>query len=116
MTPEQHELSEQLYGSKQQSMGATEAVKEAFKEFRDNLYPGLTWDKITTDIGRELKHQAVAGAHELAAALYTGSGFVMYPRSADAKDDHGVHGPSQAQDNSIEHETPDQHRERGRSM
>jgi hypothetical protein len=117
MPPEQHELTEQLYGGQQQRIGTMEAVKEAFKEFRDNMYPGLTWDKIATDIGQELKHQVGAGAHELAAALFNGNAFVMYPRSADAKDDHGVHGPEQTQDNRMEQEAPSQHLERGgRSM
>jgi hypothetical protein len=113
MSPDQHELSQQLYGNRQQSIGAMDAVKEAFKEFRDAMYPGLTWDKISGDIGQELKHQVSAGAHELAAALYTGHAFVMYPRDANARDDHGIHGPEQTHDNRMEQEAPSQHLERG---
>lgn len=105
MTENERELSQQLFGGQQQSMGAMEAVKEAFKEFRDAMYPGLTWDKISSDIGKEFSHQAAAGAHELAAALFNGNGFVMYQR--DGKDDQPVQ--EQAQDG--------QHLERGgRSM
>lgn len=36
------------------------------------------------------------GAHELAAALFNGSAFVMYPRQHNAREDgHGVHGEQQ---------------------
>ncbi len=45
-----------------------------------------------SEIGAELKHQVSAGAHELAAALFNGSGFVMYPRGShdDHAPDHGL--------------------------
>jgi hypothetical protein len=59
------------------------------------------------EIGKEVKQQAAHGAHELAAALFNNSGFVMYPRGG--KDDHGMHGPAQAP--CIEE--PAQHLERG---
>jgi hypothetical protein len=47
-----------------------------------------------------LEHKLASGAHEIAAALFNGSGFVMYPRGArddHSKDGHGVHGPEQEQ-------------------
>ena len=78
-----------------QSMGAMEAVREGLKEFRDTNYPGLTFGKIWNDLKQEAVQQVQHGAHELAAALNNGSAFVMYPRGG--KDDHGVHGPEQAQ-------------------
>lgn len=62
------------------------------------------------EIGAEVVHQVGAGAHELAAALFTGSGFVMYQRGA--RGDHGVHGPDQAQDGQGQ-DAPDQHMGRG---
>jgi hypothetical protein len=42
------------------------------------------------EIGAELKGMGAHGAHELAAALFNGSAFVMYPRG---KHDDSVHGP-----------------------
>jgi hypothetical protein len=49
--------------------------------------PGLSLDKILGDIGKELQTQAAHGAHELAAALFNGSAFVMYPRNSGQRDD-----------------------------
>jgi hypothetical protein len=117
MTPEEQALSEQLFGGQQQGKGATEVVKEALKEFRDEMYPGLTWDKISSDLGKELNQQVAHGAHELAAALFNGSAFVMYPRSS-GKDDHGNQGPEPAQEpaqdtQNTQQETPGLHMERG---
>jgi hypothetical protein len=65
-------LAEKLFG------GLAETVKESLSN-------------APREIGAELKYQVGAGAHELAAALFNGSPFVMYPRGG--KDDHGVHGP-----------------------
>jgi hypothetical protein len=45
------------------------------------------------EIAAELKQIGAHGAHELAAALFNGSSFVMYPRGS--RDDQGVHGPGQ---------------------
>jgi hypothetical protein len=117
MTPEEQALSQQLFGGEQQSMGAMEAIKEAFKEVRDVIAPGLTWDKIIGDLGNEFKQQGAHGAHEVAAALFNGNAFVMYPRNS-GKDDHGVHGPEQspqqAQDGQeMQQEAPSQQLERG---
>jgi len=44
------------------------------------------------EIGAELKHQAEAGSHEMAAALFRGDAFVMYPH-AGKEAEGGVHGP-----------------------
>jgi hypothetical protein len=77
-------------------MGTLEAIKEAFQ----SIAPGLSLDKIVGDVGHEVKQQAAFGAHEIAAALFNGSGFVMYPRGTredQSKDGHGVHGPEQGQ-------------------
>jgi len=86
MTQEQQDLSQQLFGGQQQSLGALEAVKEAFLA----VAPGLK--NFGKDIKEELSYQVGAGAHELTACLFNGSGFGM------------------------QQEMPSQHLERGRSM
>ena len=48
------------------------------QELSEKLFGGLSWDKIKSDLGKELTHQVAAGAHELAAALFNGQAFVMY--------------------------------------
>ena len=98
MSKEQEQkLAGELFGQGQQkSTGPLEAVKEAFQA----VAPGLSLDKIVGDVGHEMKQQVAFGAHELAAALFNGSGFVMYPRGTrddHGKDGHGVHGPEQEQ-------------------
>jgi len=46
-------------------------------------------------MGTELKHMGAHGSHEVAATLFNGSAFVMYPRG---RHDDGVQGvPEQAQ-------------------
>jgi hypothetical protein len=69
------------------------SAKELFESIKEAL-PGL--QNIGTDLKNEASQQMAHGAHELAAALFNGSGFVMYPRQS-ARDDiapeHGVHGP-----------------------
>jgi hypothetical protein len=88
-------------------MGTLEAIKEAFQA----LAPGLSLDKIVGDVGHEMKQQVVSGAHELAAALFSGSGFVMYPRGTrddHGKDGHGVHGLEQGQGEQSGMEKPQQ--------
>ena len=99
MSKEQEkQLADQLFvqGQEPKPMGALEAVKEAVQ----SIAPGLSWDKIVADVGHEAKQQVAFGAHELAAALFQGSGYVMYPRGSrddHGKDGHGVHGPEQGQ-------------------
>ena len=36
--------------------------------------------RAATEIGTELQHKISHGAHEASALLFTGSGYVMYPR------------------------------------
>ena len=59
------------------SMGPVEAVREAFNA----ITPGLSLDKMVAEIGAELRQMGLHGAHEASAALFNGSGFVMYPRA-----------------------------------
>jgi hypothetical protein len=90
------QLADKLFGEGQVKQSVLDSAKEAVQD----IAPGLSWDKIVGDIGHEMKQQVAFGAHELAAALFNGSGFVMYPRGArddHGKDGHGVHGPEQAQ-------------------
>ena len=108
MTEAEQALSQQLFGGQQQSMGAMGAVKEALL----TIAPGLK--DFVPEVKAELKQMGAHGAHELAAALFNGSAFVMYPRGT--KDDQPSH--EQAQDGQgMQHDTPGQHMERGgRSM
>ena len=59
-----------------QQIGALEAVKEGFQA----VAPGLSLRKIFGDIKNELTEQLKHGSHELSAALFNGSPFVMYAR------------------------------------
>jgi hypothetical protein len=93
-----------------QSLGALEAVKEGFLA----VAPGLK--DARQEIKAELKQMGAQGAHELAAALFNGSGFVMYPRGG--KDDHGIHGPEPSPEHAQDHQgiqpvAPTQEHERG---
>ncbi len=72
-----------------------EKMAELLKDDRsggEQLPAGMSWDKFFSDVGAELKHQVSAGAHELAAALFTGQGFVMYPRQPEAVEQEPHHG------------------------
>jgi len=99
MSKEQEkQLADQLFGQgqEQKPRGVLEAAREAVQ----SIAPGLSWDKIVGDVGHELTEKAGQGAHEIAAVLFNGSGFVMYPRGTrddHGKDEHGVHGPEQGQ-------------------
>ncbi len=57
-----------------QQIGALEAVKEGIQA----VAPGLSLRAIFSDIKAEMTEQLAHGAHELAAALFNGSAFVMY--------------------------------------
>ena len=70
----------------QESMGATQAAIQGVKIGMDGLYPGLK--DAPAEIGAEMKHMAAQGAHELAAALFNGSAFVMYPRGVKEDSQH----------------------------
>jgi hypothetical protein len=79
------------------SMGAVEAAVEGVKEAVKTFAPALTLKDILQDIGAELKQQAAHGSHELAAALFNGNPFVMYPRQQGHDDpQHGL--PEMQQD------------------
>lgn len=59
--------------------------------------PGLSFDAIMKDVGKELQQQAAHGAHELAAAVFNGSAFVMYPRQGKEDPQHRLGNETQAQ-------------------
>ena len=109
MTPREHELSEQLFGGQERSMGAMEAIKEAVL----TVAPGL---KDLPHQGKEqLKHMGDLGRSELANALFGHGAFVLY--SHEPKNDLGKEGPEQTQDGHSMQQDHDQHLERGgRSM
>lgn len=48
------------------------------------------------EMGSELKQMAAHGSHELAATIFNGSAFVMYPRGShdDRQIDNGDRGPT----------------------
>jgi len=77
-------------------MGPIEAMKEGIQA----IAPGLSLSKILSDVGKELTEQAKHGGHEVAAALFNGSAFVMYPRTKDGKDEpqHGLPEQEQSRD------------------
>src|SRR5271165_1648623 len=86
MSRQSREFIEQIKDV-EKSMGPIEAMKERVQA----IAPGLSLSKILGDIGAELKDQAAHGAHELAAALFRGDAFVMYPRTNQADGpDHGL--------------------------
>ncbi len=94
MSKETREFFQQLKAGDQQ-IGAMEAVKEGIQA----VAPGLSLGKILGDIGAELKQQAAHGSHELAAALFNGNPFVMYPRQSGHDDpQHGLGQEMQEQD------------------
>lgn len=86
----------------------------AVKEAAVAVAPGLS--NFGQEVKAEMKQQAAHGAHELAAALFNGSAFVMYPRNS-GKDDHGVSGPDQSpgHDQGQQQDSPTLERH-GRSM
>jgi hypothetical protein len=72
--------------------------KEFLAGLKENAQPTathLSLEAILKDVGKELKEQGKHGAHELAAALFNGSSFVMYPRQG--KDDQPQHGQPEVQ-------------------
>ena len=60
--------------------------KSLFSSLRDGV------QRAATEIGQELAHKGEQGAHELAAALFHGNAFVMYPKN------QAVEQPTQTQD------------------
>lgn len=76
----------------EQKIGAVEAVKEGIQA----VAPGLSLREIFSDIKSELKDQLAHGSHELAAALFNGSPFVMYGRGG-RDDNEPQHGSPEVQ-------------------
>ena len=85
MSKELREVFGQVKGGDQQ-IGAMEALKQGVQA----VAPGLSLREIFSDIKAELKDQLAHGAHELAAALFNGSPFVMYGHGG--RDDQPQHG------------------------
>jgi hypothetical protein len=65
----------------------SQRVREFFQAIKES--------RPVQEIAAELKQQASHGSHEMAAALFNGNGFVMYPRQPDREDPQ--HGPPAAQ-------------------
>ena len=74
-----------------QQIGALEAVKEGIQA----VAPGLSLREIFSDIKAEMKDQLAHGSHELAAALFNGSLFVMHARGG--RDDEPQHSSPEVQ-------------------
>lgn len=91
MSKEMREFLEQAKAG-DRAMGPIEAMREGIQA----IAPGLSLSKILGDIGSELKQQAAHGAHEMAAALFNGNPFVMYPRQ-QGRDDAPNHAQPEAQ-------------------
>lgn len=53
--------------------------------------------KAAVEIGAELKQMGPHGAHEMAATLFNGSAFVMYPRGHHDDPQHGLPDVAQQQ-------------------
>jgi hypothetical protein len=94
------ERIEKLFGGQQQQ---SKGILAAIKETALAIAPGLK--DMIPQARAELKQMGAHGAHELAAALFSGSAYVMYPRGANNQpsqeqsqdgpatqnDDHGHH-------------------------
>ncbi len=71
-----------------ESKGALSAAMEGIRA----VAPGLSLSNILSDIGSEIQQIGAHGAHEMAAALFSGSGFVMYPRDGGQQAEDPQHG------------------------
>lgn len=92
MSKQTRDFFEQIKGGEQPNL------LESIKEGVQTAAPGLSMSKILGDIGAELKNQAAHGSHEMAAALFRGDAFVMYPRTNQADGpDHGLPDMQQEQ-------------------
>jgi len=86
-------------------------AERLFSGLKDSVKVGIS--NAIPQIGAELKQMGAHGAHELAAALFNNSGFVMYPRGT--RDDHGVHGPEGGKEGQVATDGPE-HEHGGREM
>jgi hypothetical protein len=107
-------------------MAQPQPKEQSSQHLAAQLFGGLV-DRIKAipgEVFHEVCHQVPAGSHEMAAALFNGSAFVMYQRGTKddpAKErngqeqgqhkDGGVHGQDHGQQQEHEHQ-----QERGRSM
>jgi hypothetical protein len=111
MTPQERELSQQLFGGQEKSMGAMEAAGLGIAIGVGAFLKGAT-DAIYS---KDAQHIVGQGAQEMASALFgNGTAFVMYPRTS-GKEDQPSH--EQTQDGQSMQQDHGQHLERGgRSM
>src|SRR5690349_18313406 len=72
--------------------GSTQGIKEGMTAYGQGI-ASLFKGAVNVAYGQEMKGFVAHGAHESASLLFNGSAFVMYPRNANGKEDHGVHGP-----------------------
>ena len=91
MSKQSREFFAQVKSGEQ--IGALEAAREGIQA----VAPGLSLSKMLSDVGAELKNQLAHGSHEMSAALFNGSAFVMYPRTKEGVDDpqHDLGAPQQ---------------------
>ena len=110
------DLRQELFDSPEPPViTAMGAVKEAFAEFKEMMAPGLTWDKLSSEVGAEMKHMGDLGRSELANALFGNGAFVLY--SHEPKNDQGQNGPEQTQaDQAMQQDVHGLRQERGLSM
>lgn len=90
MANEEQQLSEMLK-QPDQSRGLLDAVKDAVQA----IAPGLSLNKMLSDVGSELERLGVQGQMELASALWTGNAFVpygpgQYTPTPEQAPDHGL--------------------------
>ena len=83
---------------------------QAMKEGIQAVAPGLSWDKFVREVSSEAKGMVAHGAHELAAALFNGGAFVMYPRG------NHDNGPEQSKDLPATEQSQGQQERDGMSM
>ena len=91
MSKASRESSAPVKEPESKSMGPVEASVEGIKA----IMPGLSLSKILSEVGEELKHQVSQGSHEIAAALFNGGAFVMYPRQGHDDPQHGLTNEAQ---------------------
>ena len=73
MANEKQQLSEML-NQADQSRSLLDAVTDAVQ----TIAPGLSLNKMLSDIGKEMERLGVQGQMELASALFNGNAFVPY--------------------------------------
>lgn len=95
MAKSTREMFEQLKAGGDQQVGAVQAAVEGVQA----IVPGLSLDKILSDIGKELKDQVQHGAHEMASVLFTGNTYIQYARDPEPNTpDHGLSEMQQGQE------------------